>query len=373
MKTLILSLLMLALASISYAQNVNIPDANFKNALISAGVDKDKDGEISYAEAEAITNIVVSNSNISNMTGIEAFINLNILNCGGNQLTSLNISNNTALTGLDCGYNQLTSLDVSSCKVLVELFCQWNQLTSLDISHNTALSYLDCTNNYLTYMDVSNNTKLEYLTYWGNSIANLDVSKNIALYHLDCGGTQSTSLDVSKNIALKELWCGQNYLSSLDLSNNRLLDLLICDDNQLASLDISNNIALEYIKLNSMPTLHEVCVWEIPFPPLSITVETYGSPNVYFTTDCSATVLAPDDINEETKIYPNPSNDILNIEIENSNSTRIELYDVSGTLMFSKAIHSSSEQIDVSGFSRGVYLVKLWQDNSVTVGKMAVR
>ncbi len=43
---------MLAMASISNAQNVNIPDANFKNALISVGVDTNEDGEISYAECE---------------------------------------------------------------------------------------------------------------------------------------------------------------------------------------------------------------------------------------------------------------------------------------------------------------------------------
>ena len=38
-----------------------------------------------------------------------------------------------------------------------------NQLTSLDVSNNTALTYLDCGNNQLTSLDVSNNTALEYL------------------------------------------------------------------------------------------------------------------------------------------------------------------------------------------------------------------
>ena len=79
MKTLILSILVLTMAFISNAQNVNIPDANFKNALISAGVDTNEDGEISYAEAEAITYLDVSSKNISDMTGIEAFINLDTL------------------------------------------------------------------------------------------------------------------------------------------------------------------------------------------------------------------------------------------------------------------------------------------------------
>jgi len=36
-----------------------------------------------------------------------------------------------------------------------------------------------------------------------------------------------------------------------------------------------------------MPSLYKVCVWEMPFPPAGVEVDTSGSPNVYFTTDCS--------------------------------------------------------------------------------------
>ena len=133
MKILILSILVLTMASVSNAQNVNIPDANFKNALISAGVDTSEDGEISYAEAEAITSLFLQWANISDMTGIEAFINLNSLNCASNQLTSLDVSGCTALFSLDCVGNQLTSLDVSECIALYGMECGFNQLTSLDV------------------------------------------------------------------------------------------------------------------------------------------------------------------------------------------------------------------------------------------------
>jgi len=39
--------------------------------------------------------------------------------------------------------------------------------------------------------------------------------------------------------------------------------------------------------IQEMPSLYEVCVWVVPFPPDGVEVETRGSPNVYFTTDCS--------------------------------------------------------------------------------------
>ena len=56
---------------------VSIPDANFKNALLNNNtvIDTNGDGEIQVSEAEAVTNLWVSNENINNLKGIEFFIN----------------------------------------------------------------------------------------------------------------------------------------------------------------------------------------------------------------------------------------------------------------------------------------------------------
>ena len=40
-----------------------------------------------------------------------------MLDCDGNQLTNLNVTNNTVLTHLNCSYNQLTSLDLSNTEL----------------------------------------------------------------------------------------------------------------------------------------------------------------------------------------------------------------------------------------------------------------
>ena len=69
------------------------------------------------------------------------------LNCSRNQLTTLDVGQNTALAQLNCGGNQLTSLDVSGCTALISLSCYDNQLTSLDISKNTELHLFKCYNN----------------------------------------------------------------------------------------------------------------------------------------------------------------------------------------------------------------------------------
>ena len=225
--------------------HVNIPDNAFLNALIELGVDANGDWKISPAEAEIVLSLNVRRKNISDMTGIEAFVNLKILNCDYNEIGSLDISNNTALEALVCEVNQLTTLDVSNNTALTDLDCRLNQLTSLDVSNNPALTELACSNNQLTSLDVSNNP---------------------ALTGLGCFNNQLTSLDVSNNTALESLWCGEN---------------------QLTSLDISKNTALGWLYLRDMPSLYEVCVWTMPFPPEDVEVDISGSPNVYFTTECS--------------------------------------------------------------------------------------
>ena len=60
------------------------------------------DGIISTDEAAEITFLNVSYCNISDLKGIEAFVNLDTLDCDYNQLTSLDISNNHELLYLEC-------------------------------------------------------------------------------------------------------------------------------------------------------------------------------------------------------------------------------------------------------------------------------
>ena len=186
----------------------------------------------------------IAYKSITNLTGIEHFTILEWLECYDNQLTSLDVSQNTALKKLSCDRNQLTSLDVSGCTALKTLSCGRNQLTSLDVSKNAALTELMCGYNQLTSLDVSKNTALTLLSCDGNPLTSLDVSKNAALTELYCLSNQLTSLDVSKNAALTTLYCSENQLTSLDVSQNAVLDYLSCNGNQLTSLDVSKNAAL---------------------------------------------------------------------------------------------------------------------------------
>jgi len=97
---------------------------------------------------------------------------------------------------------------------ITHLICKGNQITSLDVSNNSALKSLQCSKNQLMYLDISMNTALTNLVCDRNRLANVDVSKNIALINLNCSNNQLKSLDVSKNHALTFLNCRKNQLSA---------------------------------------------------------------------------------------------------------------------------------------------------------------
>ena len=105
------------------------------------------------------------------------------------------------------------------------------------------------------------------------------------LLYLDCWFNQLTSIDVRNNINLKFLHVSFNPLSSLNVKNNTNLIGLSCSNTQLTSLDISRNTSLTNIGINDIPTLCNVCVWVLPFPPDMVFVNTTGSPNIIFTID----------------------------------------------------------------------------------------
>ena len=144
-----LLLILLCLPIIGFAQNVNIPDANFKSYLVGNSlINTNGDADIQVSEAAAFNGqIICSSMNISDLTGIEYFIHLVFLDCHFNLLTSLDMSNNPNLDFLYCSHNQITSIDVSQNAILDELVCFNNQLTSLDLSNNPVLADMACFNN----------------------------------------------------------------------------------------------------------------------------------------------------------------------------------------------------------------------------------
>ena len=275
MKHLLLTLIFLSSFSAS-AQIVNIPDANFKNALLNHNpvIDTNGDGEIQVSEAEAVLVLDLSYGNISDLTGVEAFINIYRLSCfvnfltqldisentellyldvGVNSLSTLDLTNNLQLIDLDCSDNQLTSIDISNNSNLTDLYCERNMLTSLNISQNPSLINLSCGQNPLSTLDVSQNLNLEFINVYTTQLSDIDVSNNTNLIDLNLSDNQLTSLDVSQISNLEALSFLANEISNIDVSNNPALRVLQCMDNQLTNIDVSQNPELVVLTCGDNP------------------------------------------------------------------------------------------------------------------------
>ncbi|MHC0444243.1 RCC1 domain-containing protein [Flavobacterium sp. 3-218] len=305
-----------------------IPDPNFEQKLINLRLDSGIiDGKVPTSNINTLKSLDVSNSNISDLTGIQDFVSLTNLNCSQNSLKALNVNKNTALIVLNCNNNQIAALDVSNNTALTELICYSNKLTSLDVKANTALTKLDSGSNQYTTLDVSSNTALTFLGCNTSQLTSLDVSNNTALTLLDCRENKIKALDVSNLTALKELYCQSNQLKDLDVSKNKSLELINCSKNQLTTLDISahpsaiglyansnqltslnlkngNNINFQllYLNLKNNPNLSCIQVDDATFS--NANWSTKKDPIANFNTDCVTSNLYTyiPDVNFENKL-----------------------------------------------------------------------
>ena len=165
----------------------------------TASIDWDDGSEIEtvYIVDDALLRLSREFSNTNTRTIAIFGMEITDFRYGGNKLTALDVSRNTALKYLSCGENQLTELDVSQNTALEYLMCYDNQLTALDVSRNTALKYLACWKNQLTTLDVSRNTALTNLDCWNNQLTTLDVSRNTELTRLSVENNQFTAASLN--------------------------------------------------------------------------------------------------------------------------------------------------------------------------------
>ncbi|MFD1015358.1 T9SS type A sorting domain-containing protein [Winogradskyella rapida] len=290
----------------AFAQNVTIPDTNFKSYLLAdPAINTNNDSEISVAEAQAFSGeLLINGLSISDLTGIEAFVNITRLDCYSNNLTALDVSNNLALTRLHCADNQIETLDISA---------------------NTSITDIQCHNNGVLYeLNIANgnNSNFSYMKAYGNSLSCIQIDAgftppadagiysqgwtkgNSGFYSEDCVAlnqivnipdanfksflvndssinlNNDTEITVAEAQATTELLinglsisdltgieaftnltrldCYTNNLTTIDVSNNLALTRLHCADNQIETLDISANTLITDIQCHNNGVLYQL-------------------------------------------------------------------------------------------------------------------
>lgn len=248
--------------------NIYVPDVNFRaylNDAFPTYMNSTGDSIIIDSAACFTGTLAPAYMNISDLTGIEAFVNVTKIDCYMNQLSRLpnlalfpdlkelacwgnlldslpELSGNPDLEELWCNQNNLRQLpDLTGNTKLMLLSCSDNQISTLpNLSANTALEYLNCNLNLLEVLpDLSLDTAIRSLLCADNELNNLpDLSSNSYLEVLNCSGNKLNELpDLEKNDSLISLGFGNNYLTQLpSLSHLAKLRTIFCNDNLLTEL-----------------------------------------------------------------------------------------------------------------------------------------
>ena len=176
--------------------NVNIDDINFPDAIFRDFVkqyDSDNDGWLSLYEISSVNKIILNDSGLSSLKGIEFFTNLEELYCYRNNLTALDVSSNSALKILHCSDNPIKSLDISNNVNLTKLYVYRCELEALDLRNNLKLDTLFCSGNHLTELELSNLPDLNgslgygagYVEYDSQTLSALKVSYSEGKYSVN--------------------------------------------------------------------------------------------------------------------------------------------------------------------------------------------
>lgn len=288
------------------AQIVNIPDVNFKNALIEIGIDTNNDGEIQEGEAEVVVNLNINFKEISSLEGIQSFINLEVLQCYGNQLSYLDMSGNISLYLLGCANNQINSLN---------------------ITQNINLRTLICDNNQLSELNVSENINLELLGSSLNQLSNLDLSENSNLVYLECSNNQLNSLFINN---------GNNYNMMVMIS--------------------TGNVNLMCIQVDDENALYPECGG---FPLEGWCKDDWSS----YSEDCNLGITDLENIH--LNLYPNPAKNELYITTKRpEGSLTTKIFNIEGKLLNTHIIDFKGQtSIDVSSLKSGIYFLNIEDEN----------
>ncbi|MFI0429068.1 T9SS type A sorting domain-containing protein [Mariniflexile sp. HMF6888] len=381
---------------------------------------------------EAFTALTSLNCRKNNLSVLDLSNNLSLtyLNCSLNSISSLDVSKNVLLTNLICFYNNLVTLDVKNGNNInfTDFDARYNtNLKCIQVDNATysntnwlkkeadAIFSVNCNGDSspeLTYVPDNNFEQaliaLGYDTILDDYVATINISsvefldvanrgiKDLtgieafsSLTTLDCSKNSLSSLDLSNNLSLIDLKCSVNSLTNLDLSKNVLLTNLICFYNNLITLDVKNGNNRNFLNFDARynPTLSCIKVDDVTYSTVNwlkkdatanynidcgglVFAKSSSSSKAVFSDDESLSTQPQQLLDKSNfKIYPNPVNDVLNINLDYGiKMQQVNFYNAYGQRVFS----ANTNKIDVSNFAKGIYFVEIETNQGKSTKKVVV-
>jgi PKD repeat protein len=188
---------------------------------------------------------------------------------GTPNLTTLNLSNNTALSNITISdltnlryvvYNNNNlsgTVDFSSRTPLILLSVTNENISAINVTGNTGLTslYTYINPNLTQITGLNTCTSINVLQVWncdlrgtGPTPINVSALTNLIILQIS-GNANLAALNVTNNTILRELYCQDDGLSTLDVTNNPELLILQANGNSLTTLNLTNNIKLKTLFL----------------------------------------------------------------------------------------------------------------------------
>ncbi len=129
-----------------------------------------------------------------------------------------------------------------------------------------------------------------------------------------------------------------------------------------------NNAWIKYKHINGL-------LFSVPYslsksPTGSLWIGCYNGISVF---DPGPVSINPSLLNNKiVSVYPNPCSDILSIQTIEPDLKTVELFDLNGKSIIKKTCRESQINLNVSTFSRGIYLLKVQTDNSCQTQKVII-
>jgi len=250
----IISLLVFLIPFLSYSQNIDFADNNFKAKLIEKGVDVNNDGEVSESEALAIDSLSISSTwnsttKIQNLDGLEFFTNLSFLNFSGNEVGRFDTSIVLPLlTDLRCNDNLLIELNIGNLPQLINLNCSDNDISFLHIENHNNLRGIDCQQNNVSSIIFKDLPKFEGGFISGGDIHFAELNNLPSLTSFHVSKIKMDTLTLTDFPKLNSLGLSTD-LKALVLENIPNLEYLICVGLETDFFSINELTKLESLEL----------------------------------------------------------------------------------------------------------------------------
>ncbi|AZA53190.1 T9SS type A sorting domain-containing protein [Chryseobacterium sp. G0201] len=287
------------------AQILNL-EGNFKAKLVASSsgnmiakdlngnyfaVDANADGDISKNEAEKVSELNLSNSNIHELDGIFQFRNLVKLDCSNNTIQRLElqgleslqtiIANNNNIAGayfqyspniknIDLANNSLIYINVSNLPNLITVNLSGNQLSGL--------SFIDAHPNNIQTLNVSNNPVLTEVLKDSSDIlpSTGSISQTIStIPYLDPTFKAALLYSSSSNMVAKNL---SNQYFKIDANVDGILQL--SELSQIKELDLNESYPITPTSLSSINTYGMINLKKIKYDGVGL--ENMGQTQFYY-------------------------------------------------------------------------------------------